>query len=329
MSDYTTIHFSLLEHLPDELLLDLFEQYISVVDLYRGFLNLNQRINGLLKSLDKIKYSLSSNSWEIATPYISSRIVRLVISHPFPFSLNPFINLRSLTLKKANNDQFQKICSGFISPYLTYLRLILLFNHEVLNHSNTFINLFSNRFKFLRKLCILGKMNIPPTTLSACSSTPSLRSISINISKNLYLYSTILSTCPNLVRLELRVSFINISLDFYQHSNLKYLRLQLMDSNWSFHTFKHFLSCVPTVERLVIQRFRPNTDDNGLRLDHIRFAQILTQYLPLLHQFDCDILFDSSKFAINISHIHQLHSYFTRIQIEHQQNGIVRLFTTI
>ena len=39
------------EQLPDEILLDLFENYIRLIDVYIGFNSLNhRRINGIIKS---------------------------------------------------------------------------------------------------------------------------------------------------------------------------------------------------------------------------------------------------------------------------------------
>ncbi|CAF1234539.1 unnamed protein product [Rotaria sordida] len=326
MSNNSHHRFTRLEDFPNELLFDLFEQYISISDLKYGWVGLNQRINFILKSI-QLSASTSSSTDQMLH-FFKDQIYSIAVSYSCTSSFTDFPNLRSLSFQHASNKHLSDIQSNFILSNIVHLRMELSPNMLAKTSTQFLETLFSNKFSSLRKLCILNEFDFSNSIkFNSWAGSISLRSINIIISNNLHIYSALLIACPNLVRLHLTVSFIDRnSLTTFHHTNLKHLQLRLNTSDWSFDMFEQFLICVPNLQRLVLQRFIWNIEKFNLNLENIRFIRILNQCLTYLHRFDCDILFHSRVNTIDINNLRQLHSCFTRIQIE-RKNEIDRLYT--
>ncbi|CAF3962993.1 unnamed protein product [Rotaria sp. Silwood1] len=187
MSDNKPHLFTRLEDLPNELLFDLFEQYISISDLNQGWVGLNQRINFILKS---IKLSVSISSPTDQTPqFFIAQIYRVVVSSSCTSFSTDFPNLRSLSFQRASDQHLSDIESNFILSNIVYLQMKLSPNILATTSSQFLKTVFSNKFSSLRKLCILDEFVFNTfTKLNSWSGSLSLRSISIIISANLHIY---------------------------------------------------------------------------------------------------------------------------------------------
>lgn len=113
------------EQLPDEILLDLFENYIRVIDLYTAFACLNhQRINRILNSA---RISIDIPSKDIYHHRAFIHFTRQIISlrlRTFCNDIDPaiFINLRYLYMEKPTRPQLLAIRSECL-PKLRRLSL--------------------------------------------------------------------------------------------------------------------------------------------------------------------------------------------------------------
>lgn len=114
------------EELPNELLLDLFENYIRLIDIYAAFSRLNhRRFNELLSSSF---YRISIPSKDIFHPKAfelnSSRIVSLSLSSFCgDLDFRQFIHLRCLHIEKPTRQQLLTIDA----QYLPELRCLSLY----------------------------------------------------------------------------------------------------------------------------------------------------------------------------------------------------------
>ena len=113
------------EQLPDEILLDLFENYIRLIDLYRAFLFLNhQRIDRILHSA---RFSIDIPWKDVYhRPSFTHFADQITSMHLRTFcndiALSKFVNLRYLHIERPNRSQFLSIQPEYL-PQLTYLSL--------------------------------------------------------------------------------------------------------------------------------------------------------------------------------------------------------------
>lgn len=114
-----------LEELPDELLLDLFENHVRLIDIYLAFLQLNhQRFNRILSSL-YLKISIPSKDifHQKSFEFFSKQIVSLNLSSfCADLDIRQLINLRSLHIEKPTRQQLLTIDAQYL-PELRYLSL--------------------------------------------------------------------------------------------------------------------------------------------------------------------------------------------------------------
>ncbi|CAF1690945.1 unnamed protein product, partial [Adineta ricciae] len=95
------------EHLANEILITIFD-YVSVQDLYRSFWGLNQRLNDLLQSLNKLSVKIENNDLSLIET-LADRIIRLEVDIPDGVNWSLFPNLRSLTLKRITFPQSNEL----------------------------------------------------------------------------------------------------------------------------------------------------------------------------------------------------------------------------
>jgi hypothetical protein len=113
------------EQLPDEILLDLFENYIRLIDLYIGFYFLNhRRINGILNSA---RFYIDIPSKDVFHTKSFSHFANQIVSlHLSTFcndlDLRKLVNLRLLHIEKPSRPQLTSIHADFL-PNLSYLSL--------------------------------------------------------------------------------------------------------------------------------------------------------------------------------------------------------------
>jgi hypothetical protein len=146
------------EQLPDEILLDLFENNLRLIDVYTAFYPLNhRRINGIINSsrfyIDiPLKDIFHLNSFT----HFAHQIISLHIStFCNDLDLSKLINLRFLHIEKPTQPQLLSIHADAL-PNLCYLSLSPCWYslEELTRHLNHF-----DAFKHLR-FCILPKGKI-------------------------------------------------------------------------------------------------------------------------------------------------------------------------
>lgn len=114
------------EQLPDEILLDLFENYIRLIDIYTGFHFLNhRRLNAIINSA---RFYIDIPSKDIfhskSFSYFANQIVSLHLStFCNDLDLSKLVNLRLLHIEKPTRPQLISIHSNFL-PNISYLSLL-------------------------------------------------------------------------------------------------------------------------------------------------------------------------------------------------------------
>jgi hypothetical protein len=144
------------EQLPDEIILDLFENYIRLVDLYLGFYLLNHcRINRIINSA---QFYIDIPSKDVFHTKSFSHFVNQIVSlhlsaYCHDLDLSKLINLRLLHIEKPAETQLLSIHADRL-PNLSYLSLSPCWFSvdELPKHLTNLVELCS--FKNLR-FCIL------------------------------------------------------------------------------------------------------------------------------------------------------------------------------
>jgi hypothetical protein len=306
---------TLLEDLPNELLLDVFE-YISLRDLYYSFCSLNRRFNHLVWSLNNLFIIIYKNE-QLLFEIFAHKITHLVVHNVYDtIELKQFPNLRSLTIHCVNDNQLKQIRHEFM-PNLVYLVISLSF----ITPSSTELteNIFSNRLPSLQYVD-LGQIQAPFN--SKWSVSPSLRSISIYCSEPIVIHEILISS-PNLKRLQVKLGkpkqYITLPIIPLNHC-LKHFILLDDYSILSLETINNILLYIPNVKQFVFQGICHGP--------FVNFAQILSNRLKYLSQFDCYIRQSPNNYENNdLETIREIHSCFNRIICTINYHGY-RLFTT-
>ena len=167
-----------IEELPDEIFLDLFENYIRLIDIYVAFLPLkHQRINRILKSCSFYIDIPSKDIFHSLTfDYFALQIVSLRLTCFCPqLDLSKLIHLRSLHLERPTRQQLISINAQSL-PNLHYLSLLSCWFsfQELPKHLTTLFDssTFPNLNYFIRpdgKILHLSSSNISNT---ACPQVP-------------------------------------------------------------------------------------------------------------------------------------------------------------
>ena len=267
---------TLLEHLPNEILLGIFD-YTRLIDLYQFFSNLNQRFNRLIRSLQFLSLRLTQSETNEGI-FFAQQIARLVIVTLAPISLQPFRNLRSLIINLGSEDHLKEIRPEFL-PHLTYLSLSMSFSP-----SSTVIlayRVFTNRFLALR-YADLGKVSL--RLHSTWTQSPSLRSIKI-VCTNINILPLILHICPQLTHLQLRtqgedeLDLNSLSL-IINHPLTQLIFIQSSHTTYIVGITK-ILSCLSRVKQLELRLCTRSA---------IHLLKFIAKNLPDLIHFNCHII---------------------------------------
>jgi len=301
------------EHLPNELLLDIFE-YIDTRDLYQGFWGLNSRFDNILRSLKDLSLIIEKNDPSLIAIF-ASRIVRLEINTWHEIDLSHFSNLQSLILRRTTRNQVTQIRPD-VMPNLVYLSLSLAF--DFWSSTQLAQDVFSNGFRSLQ-YAELGRVDVPYTR--PWSLSPLLRSVSV-CSSDPIIVPLILASCPCLHSLEVQIFGDNHRID------LPSLRLSHPLKRFTFADSYGLLS-LNDINLLLA--YTPNVECIHLTLFDLSFtrlAQTLIQRLHRLHRVDCYIneSLDPIEHNGDIDIIRSMHRCFHRIQCFEKKHGI-RHFT--
>ncbi len=131
---HTTIQSrSILEDLPNELLIDIF-QYLSPYDLHRSVYNLNSHLNAICRT-QKLHLDLSSSkrafdyycsnqqpfSSQIYSLKLDDNYDRLTLFNQY-INIDHFINLTMLTIAKSSSQNHGKMSSSFSTHSIDIFR---------------------------------------------------------------------------------------------------------------------------------------------------------------------------------------------------------------
>lgn len=292
---------TLLENLPNELIMEIFE-YTKIQDLAIAFWNLNQRFNQLLKSLKYLSLIITkSQSYE--SFLFSQQIIRLVIVTLDNIHLKSFINLRTLILNWADENQLKQIQSNIL-PNLIYLSIAISLSFSSKQQITS--DVFSNQYPSLR-YADLGKIDM--STISSWSQSPSLRSISI-LSPNINIIPLILQSCPQLIYFKVAINdeqdldLLSLPL-ILNHSLKQLIFIQSPNSTFVFNITK-ILYLIPYLKRI------------DLRLctrSFIDLIQFISKYFNYLKEFSCHIIeYPNKDENIDINFLRNIHPCYSSIQ---------------
>lgn len=302
---------TLLEHLPNELIFDVFE-YVDTHDLYYGFWGLNNRFDDIIRSLKNFSLVIERDDPELIALF-APRIVRLVVNTWHEIDLRQVSNLRTLILHRTTRVQVAQIRPEAV-PRLTYLSLSLAF--DFWSSTQLAQDVFSNGFPQLRH-ADLGRVDVSYTR--SWSLSPHLHSVCV-CSNDLVIVPLILVSCPRLRRLQVQVFGDNHRIDLPSlRLNHSLKRFVFIDSygEVSLNDIDLLLNYVPNLTRVELTLFE---------LPFARLAQILARRLRRLEQFDCYITEPPADEHSGLDRIRAMHPYFEHLQCVEKRFG-VRHFT--
>jgi hypothetical protein len=295
------------EDLPNELLIEIFE-YIDIRDLFNGFLNLNKRINDLLRILRNLSYNIERSN-PILISLFANQITRVIINTWQDIDLHQFPYLHSLILHQSTINQLKQIRSEFM-PHLVYLSISSLSGCSLAEQ------IFSNAMPSIRHVD-LGRVDV-----HSWSQSPFLSSVSIH-STDPTVIPYILLSSPNLIYLH--VHFLTDTAAIFNNppsvSNHPLRQFILSDPyhKLSFNHVHRLLVLIPNVRKIQLNFL--------CKIPFIRFAQRLVNRLQYLKQFDCKIDDASFDQSTTIETIRQIHPCFQRIYCSTNELHF-RTFTT-
>ncbi|CAF3094883.1 unnamed protein product [Rotaria sp. Silwood2] len=294
MCVYISHEISTLELFPDDIFLELFS-FINPIDLYRGFINLNSRLNNILNDIRIFIYLAIDCHW--------SRL-------SYKINLQPFVNLRSLYLPIPTDEQSLEITSNSL-PFLTNLTI----------NDNTFKSILfgSNLFSNLVTLCvsrIYSSILNQIESMQLCLTLHSLYLGSCTIIDVL----NILPCLPNLNYLDIVLLLNNqtIRQADVKHHNISHLKVKLrqLDPN-----LEILLKSLPNLHRLEflwneapIKSWYSGTNSFNFE----KFSDVLENNSVSLKRVDIDIHVSRCDYDIdNIRHLNlQWFSSLTKIKIK-------------
>ncbi|UJR14527.1 hypothetical protein I4U23_001523 [Adineta vaga] len=325
----------ILEKLPDEILLEIFE-FIDLNDLIHGFFNLNYRLNSLLFSSNIHQHILYPD--HIQDGKIPEKFLSRLFNKQKLITRLRFIDNRYIINENLIN--YSHIHSLIID--IPTIKLIQMINPETfprleyfhMNYSTAKTELhklhqkiFSNAFPLLKK-CSLN--NVDDSEL--WTGSPSLKSLGIWSNNPCTIFKRISSVLMFLRVFEL---FLNWPLTYvilndssiFQHSCLKHIKLHL-NGHWTYDKLDYCFSYIPTVEhlRLYTSYFDAITMDFLWNFQKLAF--IFSSRLPKLISFHCDLISNQEE-QIDFEKLHSFHICFKHIKYEKYvvDESVIRIFT--
>jgi hypothetical protein len=270
---------STFECLPNELFLHIF-RYFNTADLFQSFYNLNLRLNTLIQSLNHLHLTISTDNHLLNLNLFSPYIQGLITIGEVDINLSHFPNLRRLILHSPSKHLFKQLEIDDL-PNLESLSI----PDVLFGMSPIFQRIFSNQFPHLKSCHFFGFETIE--TIGKWAQIPSLRILKIGFI-DFHVYKAILSACPNLYYLKLKIfqSYLKLS-DIQAHSNLKKLEIHCEINDWRYNDqlIDIVLGCATNLEQLSIDRWVAASKLVELIPDYDWFASIIALRLPFLQYF--------------------------------------------
>ncbi|CAF2529133.1 unnamed protein product [Rotaria sp. Silwood2] len=272
-------NFLTFESLLNEVLINIFK-YLNTSDIFQSFYNLNFRFNSLIQSLNNLHLTISEDNQSIDINLFSSYIHSLITIGNVDINLHHFKNVRRLILHYPTNKLLKQLDVDIL-PYLEYLSI----PDVLFDMSSIYQKIFSNTFPNLKFCNLFGFETIE--TILKWTQISSLRILKIGLI-DFHVYKAILSACPNLYYLQLKMFQSYLKLSHIQtHSNLKKLEIYSEISDWHYNDqlIDIFLGCVSNLEQLSIYRSISISKLVDLIPDYDWLASIIAIRLPLLRYF--------------------------------------------
>jgi hypothetical protein len=315
-----------IERLPDELWLEVFS-YIPYLDLFRAFSNLNQRINGILRSKRiklRLRTKLSYQKSKILLETLPEYIIGLSIEYyNQDIDLSPFKNLLSLHIGHATDQQLTLIQSNYFK-YLNQLNIVVFPKDYQLG--NILFN--QNQFNYLTT-CWFPNFDLYFQHNESYQPCLTLRSLRLNYChKNTFF--KLLNFLPNLISFESALVSIPssnkpIPVPSVEHFNLIRLKIALR-VNASLLDLKSMLLNVPCLEQFYLNIDKPDILEDKLDL-LVLLATLLESRLP--HMKKCDIKMNifSTNLKINLDDLKQISPLFTHVNVQSPESYAIPLST--
>ncbi|CAF0990564.1 unnamed protein product [Rotaria sordida] len=298
---------SILEFLPDEILLDIIS-FLKPYDIYHSLYNLNNRFNSIINDFQlslhldishiskyEFNYCLSSI---LPLPSVLLRLHSLHISNDETYGAialfirqYPCLNipsLRSLSLTDATISQI-KFLFQKLSIKLEHISIVT--NRTIDMNDKRLLCQLLLKHKTLRscRLSLCDGVDCDETILNN-SINNQLENIIIDLSyfQNIL---TLLSYIPNVKQLTININqqkyynqdYDAAAFDIFRlciPTQLTYFNLNLRFSNVEFEHIEQLLNCLVNLKHLCCSSFRVEL------VDGYRWAQVLER-LPLLRRFEC------------------------------------------
>ncbi len=322
MSNSIRQNLSTLEVFPDELFLELFS-FIKPIDLFRGFVNLNSRLNRILNDthicIDIINDD-ENEDYQLCLNHFSHQLIYLAIDcHwsclSYNISLQSFINLRSLHLPMATTKQCFEI-TPMNFPFLTNLTI----------HDNAFKSILLSRYSFpnLVTCCIphvYRPVSNPIAPMESCLTLHSLQLGSYSI-VNLF---NILPYLPNLNSLEITLQSNNrpIHQSYIKQNKISHLKVKLRKLDPDLDILLKSMANLRRLEFLWNEIYQPFNERK--KFDFKKFSDILDENSGSLKRIDIDI--HVSKCDYDMDSIHHLNlqwfSSLSKIEISNDRSFFI------
>jgi len=294
------------ELLPDEILIEIFE-YLPLTDLYSAFVNLNFRLNFLLRQ-SQIGFYLYQNESVNGNLlrslfYFQKQLRFLHIDHNPLINLQIFSNLKSLTIYLPTKDQLLQI-NNRILPNLNRLSLGMI--HR--NDRNLILKSLFGENKLLKlKYCYFYEIDFNET-IHSYEYSYNITNLSI---KHVEMkdFLCLLSLLPNVCQFDVSITDLCLksfqNLTKFSHRNLRILKMEFVDKLSGLNHLSDLISFVPFVEQLTLVLI------NLVQLkDYLILENIFLNHCLQLKQFICSIDYDCQLSSNQL--IHKFNQFKTR-----------------
>lgn len=320
-------HLFQFEDLPNEILIVIFKN-LDVQDLFQAFYNLNTRFNMILESVNHCLTIDTSDFHQfddnkIFFPYIDTLIIQKGADNTFI----DFLNVRRVILYYTSDYSVMDLQVN-IAPSVEYISVRSV--HPWLFTFMTYFidKIFSNGFPYLKSCCLPSTTFL--LTTERWTQSPALRIFTTGfIGSNIY--EAILTSCPNLYSLQFnKLPMDKSTVHMKPHTNLKCMKINLFTEDClNQDSLNSYFLSVPKLERLTIKLTLRESHELKSMEDFDWFTSIIDCCLPMLHQFDCHIIFDPSARIDEIEVVDILDQYkekFKQIHNDRYQSKIVFKF---
>ena len=311
-----------IERLPDELWLEIFS-YVSYLDLFRCFIDLNERINAIVRS-KRIRLKFRNHQSYEKKKFLIKALPEYIIGICIDYynqdiDLSPLKNLLSLHIGHPTDKQLILIQSNYFK-YLNQLNIVVcstnfqlgnfLFNDKQLNYLTT---------------CWLPTLDLYFQDKQNYKPCLTLRSLRLNYCHTNTFFK-VLHFLPNLTSFESTLISIGDQdyLPSIEHFNLIRLKISLR-ANVPFNDLKCMILSVPSLEQFYLNIVKPDMLED--KLDLVLLASLLENQLLNLKKCQIKLNLFSTNLKINLNDLKNISPLFTEINVHQSETHNAPLST--